>query len=299
MSISNDFYKDIESIYDGSIIFGSVDIVIDYVLDIVFPDKKLAIIFEVLSDYSVNNGCKKKKYHIERLKACNDAGYRLITVFEDEYINRPTIVMSRVKNILGMNTGKKIYARKCVITEIEARDARVFCDSFHLQGYTGASIKLGAFYGSQLVSVMTFHKPSRAKGNKHTKEGEWELSRFCTDVNFRAIGIASKLLKNFERNYGWNKILTFADLRWSDGGLYNKLGFDYTYTTDPNYWYFKDVPIRMHRFIFRKNVVITKFKDELDELGIDPLKHTEMQMMTILKWDYIWDCGNLRFIKSK
>lgn len=108
---------------------------------------------------------KNNTYHIDKLEKCNNNDYKLITIFEDEWINKKEIVLSRLKNILGVKDDIKIlYARKLSIKEIDTSTARQFCEENHLQGYTGSSIKLGAFYGDELVSIMTFSKPSISKG---------------------------------------------------------------------------------------------------------------------------------------
>jgi hypothetical protein len=99
------------------------------------------------------------------------------------------------------------------------------------------------------------------------------------------LGGASKLLKYFERNYDWSKIISYADRRWSVGNVYDKLGFDLTGVTKPNYWYIKDQK-RLHRFNLRK-----KYED--------PKNLTEWQIRQSQGWNRIWDCGNLRYEKNQ
>jgi len=218
---------------------------------------------------------------------CNKKGYRLITIFEDEFIHKKDIMESMLKNKLGIANNKVIYARKCKIGIIESRTARLFCESNHIQGYAGSKIKIGLFYKDKLVSVMTFSSPSIAKGARNKKLNVWELSRFCSKLNCRVIGGASKLFKYFERNYQWQQIFSYADRRWSDGNLYEKLGFDFDGYTVPNYWYFKSKNcIRTHRFVLRKK------SDE-------PKDQTEWQIRQKEGWNRIWDCGNFRFVKYK
>jgi len=136
---------------------------------------------------------------------------------------------------------------------------------------------------------MTFGKRRIALGKKESKDGEYELLRFCTLSNFNITGIASKLLKYFERNYNSTKIITYADRRWSQGQLYHNLGFELTHISKPNYWYIiKDV--RKHRFNFRKNILENKLK--LFDNNI-----SEYQNMQLNGFTRIWDCGNYVFAK--
>ena len=79
-------------------------------------DKKIAIEF---------NGCywhsdlfKKNNYHLEKTNALKEQGYRLIHIFEDEWINKRFIVKDKVKSILGI-IKSKIYARDCEVRVID------------------------------------------------------------------------------------------------------------------------------------------------------------------------------------
>jgi len=254
-----------------------------YEIDVVIPSKKIAIEYCGLYWHSELAG-KDKNYHLKKLEACESKGYRLITIFEDEWLFNRHIVESRIKNILNWGGLKTIFARKCIISEISTADARKFCNKNHLQGYgSGSQVKLGAFYEDKLVAVMTFSKPSVAKGNKNKVSGFFELHRFCQAANTRVIGVASKLLKYFERSYSCSGIFSYADCRWSNGNVYDKMGFTFIARTKPNYWYIRNQR-RLHRFIFRK-------KSE------EPKNITEWQIRQSQGWNRIWDCGNLKYEK--
>lgn len=251
-----------------------------YELDIVIPDQNIAIEYCGLYWHSELAG-KDRNYHLNKLKLCNNKGYKLITIFEDEFIKNKNIVFSRIVNMLGANQSKKVYARNCIIKEISISEAKSFCIENHLQGYVGSNIKLGAFYKNRLVSVMTFSKPNISKGHKKYLDLVWELSRFCSHKDIRVVGIASKLLKHFKKNYRWDRIFSYADRRWSNGNLYKQLEFRFVGNTPPNYWYFKGMN-RLHRFALRK-----KENDFTDQ--------TEWQLRQSQGWNRIWDCGNLKF----
>lgn len=251
-------------------------------LDIVIPDKKVAIEYCGLYWHGERKG-KYKKYHLNKLDRCNEQGYRLITIFEDEWLHKKNIVKNRLRHIL-QNSNDKIYARNCIIKEISNREALIFAETYHIQGYHNSSIRLGAYYNDNLVAIMTFAKGNIAKGSKNLKN-VWELSRFCIS-DIPIIGIASKLLKYFQRNYEWEVIYSYADRRWSDGNVYSKIGFNNEYNTKPNYWYFKDTK-RFHRFNFRK--------DKIKHLG----NGTEWDIMQNQGYDRIWDCGNIKYMINK
>jgi len=194
------------------------------------------------------------------------------------------IVKSRIKQILKVNNSKRIHARKCIIKEIEPKIKNEFLETYHIQGKDSSKIKLGAFFENELVSVMTFSKGNISKGSK-SKEGIWELNRFCSNSNYHIPGIAGKLLSHFKKNYEWKEIFSYADRRWSIGNLYYKLGFKLISKTQINYWYLKDF-LKIHRFNLRKT------KDE-------PKDVTEWVLRQKEGYTRIWDCGSLKFQQQK
>ncbi len=250
-------------------------------LDIYIPEKQIAIEYDGLYFHSSpgpNNILPS--YHLNKTKECEKQGIQLIHIFEDEWILKRNIVESRLKQILGVNKSKRIHARKCLIKEITPKIKNEFLETYHIQGKDSSNIKLGVFHQDELVSVMTFAKGNISKGNIN-KVGIWELNRFCSNSNYHIPGIASKLLKHFQRNYEWKEIFSYADRRWSNGNLYYKLGFELERKTGINYWYIKDFQ-RIHRFGFRKQ------PDEPKDIPEWILREQEGLYR-------IFDCGNLKF----
>jgi len=230
-----------------------------------------------------------KKYHLEKTNLCKNVGVRLIHIMEDEWLYKPEIVKSRLKNLF-VKTKYKIYARKCIIREIDSKTKGLFLDKYHLQGNDKSCIHIGAFYKNRLISVMTFSKLRVALGRQATVN-EYELSRFCSVGNFSCVGISSKLLKFFITVNNPGKIITYADMKWSDSSsFYTTIGFTQTHQSPPNYWYVhkSDYLVKLHRYNFRKNILV----NSLDTF--DPIK-TEWENMKANGYDRIWDCGNLVF----
>lgn len=254
-------------------------------LDIVIPNKKIAIEYCGLYWHSEKMG-KNKNYHLNKLKLCEENGYKLITIFEDEWLNKQDIVKSRLKHIISnSSSGFKIYARNCSISEIDSSTKNNFLDKNHIQGVDNSIIKLGAFCNNELVSVMTFSHGNIAKGSKKEK-GIWELNRFCSKLDHSVIGIASKLLKYFKRNYDWSIIFSYADRRWSVGELYENIGFEFVGCTEPNYWYINGSLKRIHRFTLRKQ------KTESSAIPEHIIRLGE-------GYSRLWDCGSLKYIIKK
>lgn len=289
MGMENEIFDFISSIYSGPVIRSTYKIIPPKQIDMYFPDKKIAIEFNGLYWHSIT-ALPDKKYHINKSNGCLEKGIFLVQIFEDEWIFKKEIVCSRLKNLFGINTENRIYGRDCTIKEISNDDKNAFLIKNHIQGSDISSIRLGAFYNEELVSVMTFSKSSISKGGV-ADELTWELNRFCSKLDTSVIGVASKLLKYFTKNFEWTNIFSYADRRWSNGNLYQKLGFSSDGETGPNYWYISGSK-RYHRFNFRKDVLKSKLKIYDENLS-------ESELMILNKFDKIYDCGSYKFIMTK
>jgi len=247
-----------------------------YEIDIVIPSKKIAIEYCGLYWHSELVG-KDTNYHLNKLKMCNEIGYSLITIFEDEWLYKKDIVQNRLRHILNTQDVERIHARKCIIKEISLAIKNEFLDKFHIQGKDTSSIKLGAFYNNTLIAIMTFLSQ---------KDTCYNLSRFCIS-NYIIPGIASKLFTYFIRNYEFKSIITFGDKRWSTGNVYKKLGFEFVSDSIPRYWYI-ECNKRIHRFNFRRKVLPNKLEH------FDP-NLTARENMTNNGYNRIFDCGNSKW----
>ena len=181
---------------------------------------------------------------------------------------------------------RSIYARDCVVKEVDYSLKTKFLNKYHIQGTSNSKINLGLYYKNRLVSVMTFNQ-GRVIMNSHKQQGTWELARFCGVSHFKVNGGASKLFAHFINNYTFTKIITYADRRWSNGNLYSKLGFKMSHTSKPNYFYTKDYKTREYRFKYTKHSLVKQYP-ELAHLS-------ESNIMKTLKYDRIYDCGALVF----
>ena len=203
-------------------------------LDIFVPSKNVSIEYNGLyyhsDDVLMNSG---KSATADRVKYDQvlGQGVRPIVIFEDEWVNTPELVKSRLKHILG-ETSHKIYARKCEVKEISSKEASAFVKQHHIQGVGRSNVRMGMFHNEELIAVMSF-----SKSNISRKVYEWELNRFCMKSGISVVGGASKLFKGFIRLYDPHTIVSYADRRWSIGNVYEKLGFDFSHVTVPNYWY--------------------------------------------------------------
>lgn len=252
-------------------------------IDIWIPKLKVGIEFDGLFWHSEGVGISRGIY--KKQERANAEGVRLINIFEDEWEYKQGIVKSRLKNILGIQS-ERVFARKCEVRGIDNVESKRFLDVNHLQGGNAyCLVSYGLFYKGELISVMTFSKPRKGFGNGVQEEGLYELMKFASKIDLTVVGGASKLLSYFVREYDPKEIYSFADRRWSNGNLYERLGFRRVGITPENYFYIIG-DRRKNRFGFRKSVLV--------EQGYDPEK-SESQIMKERGVQKIYDAGTFKY----
>jgi len=216
-------------------------------VDILVPEAKLAIEYCGLYWHSFEHMSKKvlgKADQSSRLSAlrmkhqrkwldCQKFGITLVTIFEDEYLNRPEVVLGRLRAMLGVPS-LAVAARRCTISECPREESRAFLSAYHLQGDAGRVVGFKISSGGKILGVLTIGHPSR----KHTcPNGFLEVKRMAFLPGCHIQGGASKL---FSAVYEWCKsngiagLVSFADLRWGSGKVYEKCGFTLVSTSKPS-----------------------------------------------------------------
>ena len=133
---------------------------------------------------------------------------------------------------------------------------------------------------------MTFGSHRKALG-RAVKENEYELLRFCNKLNMRIIGGASRLFTHFIRTVQPKSVISYADRRWSNGNMYEQIGFVHDHNSQPSYYYVMRGQ-RVNRFNLRKSVLIEK-------CGC-PTDVSEHSFCRSRKWYRIYDCGTACYI---
>jgi hypothetical protein len=278
----NEIYTYISDVLNISATQSNRSIVAPKELDIVIPSQKLAIEYCGIYWHSQIKGNKTRGYHRDKLRATNEAGYQLITIFDNEWENKQDIVKSRIKYILGKHE-KGVGARSLQISEIDFATARDFMNDYHIQGSTTQMpIRYGAYHDDELVAVMAFSQP---RVNMGRRDGHPELIRFCTNGKSYA-GVGSRLLKTFIREHNPAGVISYSDRRWSEGDFYKALGFDHTGTSDPNYFYTKNHKVLENRSKYQKHKLVEKY---------GATEKSEWEIMQEHGYDRIWDCGSDRW----
>ena len=276
----------IKSIYDGEIKLNDRLTLNGLELDILIPEKNLAIEYNGVYSHLYRpeeksaSAIKNSKYHLSKTEGCTDKDIQLIHIFSDSWKSKTDIWKSYLKNKLGCNIDNKIFARKCEIRNIDTHTRRTFLNENHIQGDGKASIAFGLYYDNDLIAVISFGK------SRYNKNYDYELIRFAVKQNYCVIGGFSKLLKHFRKNNS-GSIISYADLTYSNGNVYQKNGFTLLVKNKPSYYYvMKGTEMRLHRSNFVKSRITDIVNDS----------RTEEDIMRDKGYSKIFDCGTLTFV---
>ena len=246
-----------------------------YNINFYFPDLKIGIVVDFLKNSTTKN------YYHDRYLYFNSKGVRIISISEFEYENKFEIIKSRIKYILKIGV-KKIYARDCLVKKVDQKMSKSFLNQNHLQGYVYSDYYLGLFYEDELVSIMGF---ASTEGRKKMDYGNWDLNRFVVKVDTSVVGGFSKLLKFFINNVDVYRIISYADLFYSNGDIYLKNNFKIKDILVPDYkWVIENKKYNKQKFK----------KSNLIKLGYDENK-SESEIMFERGGYKIWDCGKIKF----
>lgn len=247
-------------------------------IDVWVPSKNVAIEYHGLYWHSGGkSGVFDKTKHIQKHLACKKSGIRLVQFFSDEWLNKGPICRSMIANALGANS-LKLNARDCEVKTITSSQSKQFVDANHISGGTKAKHHIGLFHRVHgLVGVATTRTPIQKKWGHVC-----ELARMCFLAGASVRGGASKLLAVVERlaqDDGFQGLLSYADLRFGEGKVYELCGFPLVDTALNNYWY-TDGLVRYNRFKFRAQPGVT-----------------EKQVAELNKVRPVWGVGNKVYLK--
>jgi len=278
--VENNIANFINNIYEGQIIRNTRSIIKPKELDIYIPDKNLAIEVDGIWFHSTNN-FTPKDYHLSKTLACANLGIRLIHINDWEWENRQNICKSIISSALGIYD-TRLYARQCVIKEVNQNDCDNFLNINHIQGKIKATYRLGLYYNNELVQLICL-------GKSRFKKDEIELLRMCTKLNTQVIGGFSKLLTH----QPYKEFISYIDRSKFTGQGYTEIGFTIISSTGPSYKYYKN-GIELNRIATQKHRLAKLLGNDYNPT------ETEVQNMIRCNWLQVFDCGTIKvkYIRS-
>lgn len=244
-------------------------------LDIVIPELKIAIEYNGLLWHSELYG-RDKWYHHDKTKMCNEKGYRLIHIWEDEWKTNNDLQIRFLKHQLGVSDVNRLFARRCNFTSHDKKTIKEFLNKNHIQGSTHFSESVCLEHEGELVSVTCFTR--RGAG--------FEVVRHCNSKP--VIGSLGKSVKHFVKQRNC-QVYTFLDKSRFAGESYEKAGFKLESEIPPDYSYMLN-NVRFHKFNYRRDQIRKKHPDVYSE------DLTEREMMLKAGYTRIWDCGKKKYV---
>lgn len=254
-------------------------------LDIWIPKHRVAI--EINGLYWHSDKFMGKDYHYQKAVMCKRKDIVLLQFWDYEIKNKFKIVSSILRSKLGRST--RVFARSLEVQKLEPTTARTWFTDNHLQGAVNSLFNYGLVDSERkILCAMSFARP---RFSKH----EWELTRMATAPGHTVVGGASRLLAAFTREVCPTEILSYADLRYSQGNVYKSIGMRFSHKSAPNYFYYLDG--KGGEDAFR----ISRYAAQKHKLGkllpnFDPKKTEEANMKTN-GYRRVFDAGNLVFVK--
>ena len=243
-------------------------------IDILLPKFKVAIEYNGMFWHSEGNKLHYKNKHLDKTLACQEKGYRLIHIWETEWLSKPQIVKNYLRSVMGI-FDKRVPARKCKVKEVPKEQARDFLNQNHLQGSCSFNTALGLYYENELVGIAVL--------GTHHRSGELNVAkRFAFAQGVQVIGGISKLSKALLNLVEGNSIITWADRRLGAYEVYANSGWVLEEVLKPDYFYWSEGD---RKVVSKQHYLQTKKKYGLSEREA-AAKNRHLR---------IWDCGKYRF----
>ncbi len=258
-------------------------------LDIYLPKYNLAIEYNGTIYHHSSISCKSnfyrktykdKLYHFNKWKLCFDNGVVLLSVYDFFWndLRKQDILKSKIKHYLNLDT--KIYARKCIIKEISKKDAKLYLEENHLEGF-GFQYKNSKYYGMYYNNNLVMVSSLGQYYDQSAKIFKNKLQRICTLKGHTVVGGISKLSK-----YMINDIGNFTyqiTLMTGGSSLFNFK--DYTLIKPRYFWVNPNTLEYYYRNSTQKNLLEKNFKESLLP---EDTENTYMERLGYLK---IYDNG--------
>lgn len=194
-------------------------------------------------------------------------GYPII-IPEDRWKRQRPMMEARL--LAHMEVFSQAYARNCEVRRIDKETAQRFLNDNHSYGYAACKYRYGLFLKRHtghvareieeerflgcarndnrsdrndnrsdrgdivgtLIAVATFSNARKwIKDGKEIRSYEW--TRYASVPELRVSGGMGKLLKAFIKEVQPDDIMSYADLEWSEGKVYEALGFSEERPKDP------------------------------------------------------------------
>lgn len=151
-----------------------------------------------------------------------DKGY--VVVCEDLWRSRTALMQGRLLAQFGLSA--RIFARNTEVVHLNAVESATFMCDNHIYGDAASRFRYGLVdREGRLVAASSFSAP-RLWQKPYGQVASYEWTRYASLSSLRVVGGMGKLLAAFVSEVRPDDIMTYADLEWTGGKSYSRLGFE-------------------------------------------------------------------------
>ncbi len=246
-------------------------------IDIWLPELRLGVEYNGIL-YHSDKFMKKRTVHLDKQRAVEAVGGRLVQVFEDEYLYRRDAVRNALRCIVGK--APRVFARKCDVVWETAKDVAGFLDDVHVMGAARHGEAVSLFHGGVRVASMVFSSAVAYRGGDSI-----ELARFASDGV--VVGGASRLFSAYVAARAPETVVSYSDNRWYKGQMYAMLGFSQEAVSRPSYTVLENKR-RNHKSNYTRAKLKSRpeYREEL----------SEREICAAAGLYRVYDCGTTRWV---
>ena len=250
-------------------------------IDILMPKFRICVEYNGMFWHSEKNKQQYNRKHLDKTEACKKKGYRLIHIWENEWLHKQL----QVKSYISAATGtfqKRVYARNCQIIELSDKGSvSEFMDRNHLLGRCNFTKAYALELDGQTLGVLQV-------GRHHRKSDEFVVNRIAFESGVQIIGGMSRLSRHAIQGCETNILTTWAEVRLGAGDAYQQSGWSVDQILPPDYFYWDG----------KNKKAVSKQSRRKSAVGT-PEGMTEHEHALQDKLYRIYDCGKIRFVISK
>jgi very-short-patch-repair endonuclease len=154
-----------------------------------------------------------KGYHYRKRIAAEAAGYRMISIWQDDWRTKPDRIKEHLMRAFDKAKLVRIGARNLIVKVISATEANAFHTANHIQsGRVAATTHIALIAENIIVAVASFRQSKK----------ETCIVRYTIASGWSISGGLEKLVSAYG---GSNPIVTYCDRDFFEGDIYYRSGF--------------------------------------------------------------------------
>lgn len=241
-------------------------------VDFLIENMKLCIEYDGLYWHSTKY--RDFMYHYDKLGKCNQKGYDLLNIFEDEWVKKYDVVTNKIKEYLNLFEYEHINDMR--IDKLTNNISKTFMEKHSLKySPDSPTMSYGIYNNNILCSVVDFIK----------NENGWVIINYADDIDNKIRGSYEYIIDEFIKDVSPNDIHLYIDRRWENGNRFINYGFNKIGEILPKYWFFKSNNLNR---ISRNN--ICNILNISNNTNINDI----INMTNENKYHAISDCGYLK-----